>query len=123
MYCLIESLIEDCPFIANNTKCLLTIFLTQAQIIDFVIWIIKLCDLLDYLTSCSIDLCFGFAIIVLVVIIQITKLFILDFHPNLKGATVQASSISFCSQSVAAESKYQFYLYYDKFTDFCNMNN
>ena len=37
-------------------------FLTQMWVIDFVIWIIKLCNLLDYLTSCNIDWCGGFAI-------------------------------------------------------------
>ena len=40
----------------NNAK-YLPIFLTYRWIIDFVLWIIEPCDLLDYLTFCSIDWC------------------------------------------------------------------
>ena len=75
-----------------------------------------------YLTSCNIEWCGGFEANS-VVIIQITVLFILKFHLNLKGANVQGLSISYCSKSVAAERKCQLYLYYHKFTDFCSVNN
>ena len=54
-------------------------------------------------------------------IIQIALVFILKFHLNSKGANAQ--SLSYCSKSVAAESKCQFYLYYHKFIDFCSLNN
>ena len=73
--------------------------------------------MLHYLTSCSIDWCSGFAAN-FVVIIQITQLFILKFHLNLKGANARGLSFSYCSKSVAAETKCQFWLYYHKFTDF-----
>ena len=58
-------------------------FNSTLWIIDFVIRITQLCYLLHYLTSCSIDWCGGF-VTNLVVIIQITQLFILEFPLNLK---------------------------------------
>ena len=56
-------------------------FYSTLWIIDFVIGITQLCYLLHFLTSCSIDWCGGFATN-LVVITQITQLFILEFHLN-----------------------------------------
>ena len=84
---------------------------------DFVIEITQLCYMLHYLTSCSIDWCGGFAAN-FVVIIQITQLFILKFHLNLKGVNARGLSFSYCSKKVAAETNCQFWLYYHKFTDF-----
>ena len=77
----------------------------------------QVCYLLHYLSSYSIDWCGGFAAD-LVAIIQITLLFILKFHLNLKGTNAQDLSISYCSKTVAAESKCQLYLYCHQFTDF-----
>ena len=58
-------------------------FYSTLWIIDVVIRITQLCYLLHYLTSCSINWggCF---VTNLVVIIQITQLFILEFYLNLK---------------------------------------
>ena len=100
----------------------MSFFCSILWITDFIIDITQLYYLLHYLTSCSIDWCGGFSAN-LVFIIQITLVFILKFHLNLKGVNVQSLSISYCSKSVAAESKCQFYLYYHKFTDFCSLNN
>ena len=75
-----------CLFVVSNAKCLLSFFFffySTPWIIDFVITITQLCYLLHYLTSCSINWCGGFATN-LVVIIQITQLFILEIHLNLK---------------------------------------
>ena len=73
-----------CLFISSNAKRLLSfLFYSTLWIIDFVIMITRLCYLLHYLTSCSIDWCGGF-VTNLVVIIQITQLFILEFHLNLE---------------------------------------
>ena len=117
---LLNLLLNTCLFIVGNAKCLLS----TLWIIDFIIRITQLCYLLHYLTSCSIDWC-GEFVTNLVVFIQITQLFILEFHLNLKEPMPKAYLIliSYCSKSVTAESKYQFYSYYHKFTDFCNLNN
>ena len=73
-------------FIVSNRKCLLSVifffFNSTLWIIDFIIRITHLCYLLHSLTSCSINWCSGF-VTNLVVIIQITQLFILEFHLNL----------------------------------------
>ena len=58
-------------------------FYSILWIIDFVIRITQLCYLLHYFISCSINWC-GCFVTNLVVIIQITQLFILEFHLNLK---------------------------------------
>ena len=47
----------------------------------------------------------------------------LRISSQLRGANAQGLSISYSSKSVPAESKYQLYLYYHKFTDFCSLNN
>ena len=81
---LLNLLQNICLFIASNAKCLLSFFFySTLWIIDFVIEITQVCYLLHYLTSCSIDWCGGFATN-LVVIIQITQLFILEFYLNFK---------------------------------------
>ena len=64
-------------------------FYSTLWIIDIVIGTTQLCYFLRYLTSFSIDWCGGF-VTNLVIIIQITQLFILEFHLNLKDRMLKA---------------------------------